>query len=234
MSKYTLKIITDLEKLHERVDEINLVDEQKVAKRIVKELKDTLKANKDLVALAAPQLGYNYRIFCIKFADNKIQAFINPMISKTEGLHLTREACPSITAKEFIVPRYDRIITIYQELPLKNQSNKFEGPAAEVFQQMINMLDGILINDFGLEVFPEFDKASKEEQDEVINWYIDQLKATNENFQQEIENDKELKQFKDATDFMTKVALGEITIEPVEQKESGEVQPEVTPDANAN
>ena len=234
MSKYVIKIITDLEKLQERADEINLVKDLKVAKHIVKELKETLKANKDLVALAAPQIGYNARIFCIKFADNKIQEFINPMISKTEGLHLTREACPSVTAKEFIVPRYDRIIAIYQELPMKNQSNKFEGPAAEVFQQMVNIIDGILINDFGLEVLPEFDSATKEEQDEVINWYIDQLKNTNENLQKEIEDNEELKQFKDATDFMTKVALGEITLEPMKKEELVEEVASEVIDASAN
>ena len=41
--------------------------------RTIKELKATLKANKDLMALAGPQLGYKDRVFCIKFADGEIK-----------------------------------------------------------------------------------------------------------------------------------------------------------------
>ena len=38
-----------------------------IGKEIVKELKDFLEANPQLVAVSAPQLGINKRIFCIRF-----------------------------------------------------------------------------------------------------------------------------------------------------------------------
>ncbi len=56
------------EKLSERCDEINVFENNAQVRKIISDLKDTLKANSDLVALAAPQLGYKVRIFCIGFA----------------------------------------------------------------------------------------------------------------------------------------------------------------------
>lgn len=216
--KNVIKITNDPDILRNRADEINTFDNRGKTREIVGALKRTLKDYPDLIALSAPQIGYNARIFCIRFNDNQIKEFINPMISKTDGLHLTRERCKSISDKEYIVPRNDRIIAIYQELPFKTQSNKFDGAVAEVFQQMTNLLDGILIDDIGLEVLPEFDKASKEEQDEVINWYIDQLKSRDASLNEEIEKTPELKQVQDAINYMTKVATGEIELYKEEEK----------------
>ena len=220
MGDYIYKILTDTEKLHQRSQEASPFDKEGLdaVKRVVADLKSTLKANTDVPALAAPQLGSTLRIFCIKFNDGKIVEFVNPMITKSEGLHLTREKCKSIPGAEYIVPRNDRIIAVYQTTEGKVTSNKFEGAVAEIFQQMVNLLDGILISDFGLEVIPAFDKASEEEKKEVLDWYINQLKESNQELQAEIESDEELKQVKGSIDFMSKVASGEITVENIEHK----------------
>lgn len=82
--------------------------------------------------------------------------------------------------------------------------------AAEIFQYQINLLDGVLLSDIGLEIDENFDKASEDEKAELIDFYLGQLKLTNNELQQEIENDKELKKISDAIKFMEGVQTGEI------------------------
>ena len=221
MAEYVLKIITDLSKLSDRCDEISPFAEEKRVTKIVNDLKDTLIDNPNLVALCAPQLGHKLRIFCIKFANKEIKSFVNPMITKSEGIHLCREFNPSIPGKEYIMSRNDKIILTFQTPTGKIEENIFEGVVAEVIQQQVNMLDGVLLSDFGLEVLPEFDKASKEEQDQVINWWLDSLKEKNEALAKEIDSNEDLFKIKKAIEFMTKVASGEVKTEEVEVDKDG-------------
>ena len=221
MSNYVLKIIDDVDSLSGRCDEISVYAEEKRVTKIVNDLKDTLYNNPNLVALSAPQLGYKERIFCIKFANKELKAFVNPMITKAEGIHLCRESNPSLPGKEYIMPRNNKIIVTFQTPTGKIEENIFEGVVAEVIQQQVNMLDGILLSDFGLEVLPEFDKASKEEQDEVINWWLDNLKTQNEELNKEIDSSEDLSKVKKAIEFMTKVASGEVKTEEVVVDKNG-------------
>lgn len=219
MRKYILKIETDSNKLGVRSEEINTVTKATKVESIIKDLKSSLRDRTDAVALCAPQLGHKTRIFCIKFANGDIRAFINPMITKTEGLHLTRETNISLENKHYIVPRHDRIIAIYQTPVGTPEENAFEGVVAEVFQQMVNMLDGVLISDIGLEIDDDFDKATKEEQTEVINAWLDAIKLTDKKLQEEIEADPALSETKKAIEFMTGVATGEVKLEKIETDE---------------
>ena len=50
-----------------------------------------------------------------------------------------------------------------------------------MFQQMVNLLDGILIDDFGLEILPGFDELKDDDKSlPLINMYIDSLKLKND------------------------------------------------------
>jgi peptide deformylase len=64
--------------LSERAIEIDIKTQNKLMREIVSALKHTIEA-KNIVSLSAPAIGYNRRIFCIKF-DNEIKTFINPII----------------------------------------------------------------------------------------------------------------------------------------------------------
>ena len=221
MADYVLKIIDDVTKLTSRCDEISVDAEEKRVTKIVNDLKDTLINNPNLVALCAPQLGHQVRIFCIKFANKEIKSFVNPMITKSEGIHLCREFNPSLPGKEYIMPRNDKIIVTFQTPTGKIEENIFEGVVAEVIQQQVNMLDGVLLSDYGLEVIPAFDKASKKQQNEVINWWLDGLKQRNEELTKEIDSNEDLTKVKKAIDFMTKVVSGEVKTEEVELDKDG-------------
>lgn len=217
------RIVKDLNKLNDRVDEAILSDETTLNKNI-QDLKDALYGHKNLVCLSAPQIGVKSRIFCIKFSDGDIRTFINPMITHREGLHLSRESSPSIPDKEFIIPRNDEIQATYQTPVGKIESNLFQGVVAEVFQQMIQSLDGIMLCDYGLEVVEGWDESTQEERDQVIDMYMNSLKEKGLALNEEIQNTPDLKKVSDAIDFMTSVAEGKTILEHTKTNE--EIQKE--------
>lgn len=137
--------------LDDRAEEVAIRAEAEEVSKIIEEEITFLKENTDALFITAPQLGYNKRIFAINF-NGEIKVFINPMITKKEGFHFNREKNVSFKGREFIVPRFDRILADYQKLNGMPEVNKFEGPASEIFEQAVNILDGITIADIGLEI----------------------------------------------------------------------------------
>lgn len=227
MADYVLAINKDKDFLRDRSDEIalNIFEKPRVV-GLINDLKDTLKANKDLVALAAPQLGHKERIFAIKFADGDIRAFINPAIVRTEGVHLSRETPIGISNEEYIVPRSDDVYATYQTPDMTDNCdmNKFSGAVAEVFQQMNDLLNGILLEDIGLIVLPEWDKASEEEKQEIIDMYLKNLEKRKELAEENINKNPESKDMNKAIEFMTKLQLGEIETMPFTEEELKEIR----------
>lgn len=199
------------EKLLSRSDEINTTEDGNLQREITAALKKTIEKN-NLVSLSANAIGYDKRIFCIKF-DEEIKTFINPIIVKAEGLQLSREKCTSIPGREFIVPRNTNISVIYQRPMGKIESRQIVGLAAFIFQHELQHLDGVLLSDFALEIDSEWDKASEEEREEVINYYLDSLDIKAKELDKEIQDDPELKKMSDAIDFMTSVYKGETKLE---------------------
>ena len=227
MSNYVLRIITDLSKFQERVDEINNATPAEAVKHAVSQLKQTLIANKDLVGLCAPQIGINLRIFCIKTANNRVRAFLNPLLVSGEGLHLSREVNPSFPDKQFIIPRKDTIHVAFQEVMGQANSESYSGAYAEIVQQMIEMLDGILLSDYGLDLDDvggpeEFDKASEKDKQALIQMYLESLKSSSADLKATIEANPALKQINDNIDFMTEYLKGDI--KPVD-KDGNIVEP---------
>lgn len=218
MANYVLAISKDLAKLSQRSDEVDLLKEYGRISRLISDLKDTIRDNKDLVALSAPQLNNFDRVFCINF-NNDIRAFVNPVITKTEGFKFVREKSPSIPGKEFIVPRFETIYAVYQRPDGTPESNKFEGAAAEVFQHQVDMLDGVLISDIGLEVLPEFDQATDEERAQLLKEFAKFLRRKERKLEKEIEKDEDLKKISDGAKFLNALAKGEVTLEKIEKKE---------------
>lgn len=190
----------------ERAEEIDASVDKKEVKEIVEDLKDTLN-NSNLTALSAPQIGYNKRVVCIRF-DDEIKTFINPMLMKSQDLHFQR-TFSLYTDKEYIVPLFDTIIVAYQKPNGHVESNKFEGLASHVMQLYMNLLDSVLVEDYGLEVLEGFDKLKEEEKDKIISMYLEQLKEYNKNYMEEIEKDEMLKQTYDAIRYTTSVVTGE-------------------------
>lgn len=217
------EIITDLTELDKlgRADEIDVRKENKVMREIVANLKRTMRKN-HLTSLSAPAIGYKKRIFCVDFSDKEIKTFINPLITRMEGIELTREVCSSIPGKEFIRPRNSLIGLMYQTPTGVIKNNTFKGLAAHVIQHEIDHLEGITLSDIGLEIDTDFDSATEEERFEIINMYLDSLDLTRDNLIAEFENDKELKDTYDADRFIEMLAQGKIQLQPKQEEKGSE------------
>lgn len=221
MSKYIIKVVTDLSKLSVRAEEVSPSIPKKEVLHTIKEIETILKLHPTWTSLAAPQLGINQRIFCIQFANKKIKAFVNPMITKHMGEMYfdTNEVCASIPGKTFICLRNKSISAIYQNREGKIEENKFEGAAASAFEQMSQLLDGLTIADWGLEKLSGFDTAPEEDRKEILGMYSNWLKNFFETVQKDINSNKDLADSQKAIEFLTSVATGKTEVVP--ENESG-------------
>lgn len=202
-------IITDESNFADRVDEIDTVKHMKDARETISELKALIRKN-HMTSLSAPAIGKSQRIFCINFSDSEIKTFINPIIVKAEGLVLSDEKSPILPNRRFLVPRNNKVAVMYTRPTGQIESREITGVAAAVFQQELQVLDGILLSDIGLEIDSLWDEASQEEKEEVINAYLDSLDIKEKEITKEIQSDPELKKIDDAIDFMTKLETGEV------------------------
>lgn len=134
---------------------------------IVQELKDFLQANLTCIAISAPQLGINKRIFCIKFND-QIKTFINPIIIKKSHFSILPETCISFPEKEILLARPSEITIVYYTDEFKYEENKLLDQAARLFDQQIQFLDGVTPIEIGLVSEPAIDGSLFELSDTEI------------------------------------------------------------------
>lgn len=214
-----IPIITDITAFEERVDEITSTTDYETVKHTISSLKKALYANPDCAALCAPQIGVDLRLFVVKTAKSESQRFhifLNPLIISSEGLHLSRETNPSLPNKQFIIPRKDKVHVAFQKEDGKVDSETYFGAYGEVVQQMIEMLDGITLADYGLDLDDiggpaAYDKATKKQQVEIMAMYLESLKLDSAALTSEIEESPELKNLNDTIDFMAGMLKGDIT-----------------------
>lgn len=221
MSKknYVLKIVDNPEKLSTRCDEIDISKNLSQVKKIVKELKDTILANKDMVALSAPQLGYPYRIFCIRFADENVTAFVNPMVTKIEGKSLNIENINCLPDAEFMLQRSQRVMAGYQMPNGQYNELSLRYPVSAVFEQMLDIIDGTLFFKYetiALPIDKDYYKASPEEKEELHKWYFDTyLPEKLKLIQAEADKDEDIKKLQDQIKYFTSIIEGKTEIVPV-------------------
>lgn len=213
-----MTIITDINELNHigRCEEIDLQKELKEARNIISNLKRELRKNDNIVALSAPALGFNKRIFCIDYSDSEIKTYINPVIMNAEGLQLSREVCSSIPNKEFVRPRNKSIDLIFQTPTGGIKTQKFTGVAACTIQHEIDHLEGITLADIGLEVDDDFNTATEEEQQQIIDMYLDSLDMKRNKLEDEIKNDPELNVISERLRFTEALASGKIKLEQID------------------
>ena len=215
--KLVKDIVTDELQLSERAVEIDVRTQATEMREIIKALKDTMR-EKGLSSLSAPAIGDNRRIFCIDFKDSEIKTFINPIIAQAKGMQLSIEKCVCIPDKEFMRPRNNDLMIIYQRPTGQIENRQIVGMSAIVFQHELDHLDGLLLSDVGIEIDEDFHNATEEEQQEVINAYLDALDIKKKEIDTEINTNPELKQLSDGIDFMESVYKGETKIEPIKEE----------------
>lgn len=207
-------VITDYEAYNDRADEIDLRKEGKLAQQTIVDLKQTMK-HYNYACLAAPHIGVNKRIICINFKGD-IRTFCNPLMTGSEGFELSREKCPALSNKEYIRPRQNKVTIMYQNPMGKVVSQTFSGLAARVMQYGIDILDGLLLSDVGLELDENWDKATEEQRDEILGLYLESLDIKRKDIKKVIEDDPEAKQMMDAIEFMESVQKGDTKLDSID------------------
>lgn len=192
-------IITDLDLLTKSAEPLEFLTETGVDKTegetIIKELKEVLENDKTIVTLAAPQIGINKRIFCIRFAD-QIKVFINPIITKKTGSIIGPETFNSLPGKEILIARPEEISAVYYNDEFKYEDNKFLKTVARLFDQQCQLLDGILPNELGLVSDIEEDGSlwdlTDDEFKQVVDVYKEFIKLKSDALYKDLEADEEL------------------------------------------
>lgn len=171
------EIIFDLEKLAQPAEPLTFLAEDgaktEEGAEIITKIKEVMETDETILALAAPQIGINKRIFCIRFND-QIKTFINPIITKKKGLNIVIETCSSLPGKEIVIGRPEEVTIIYYNEEFKYEDNKLLGVGAALFDQQAQILDGVLPNELGLVSDIEKDgKITDEDLEEIIPFYKD-------------------------------------------------------------
>ena len=100
------------------------------------------------IGLAAPQVGYNIRLFVVKLDDMDGMIFINPQIICTSEAECTmEEGCLSIPKIYEKVSRPKEITLQYTDISGKKQLLTASGLLARVIQHENDHLNGVLFLD---------------------------------------------------------------------------------------
>ena len=214
------EIITNQDELGFRADEIDIRKEGQEMQKIIGELKSIIR-EKNLKSLSAPAIGYDKRIFVINF-NGDLRTFVNPIITQAKGLTLSRETCECIPNKTYIRVRNNDIDLAYQTPLGKIEQRRLVGLAAMVAQHEIDHLDGLLLSDVALEIDEDYDNATDEERQEVINAYLDSLDLKSKELEKQIDADDTLKKTKKAIEFLTDLQQGKVQMsgEKISKKKS--------------
>ena len=214
-----VEIIKDIEKLTNPAAPLQFLTEQGVEKdaglEIIGKIKEVMEADPTILALAAPQIGIDSRIFCIRFND-QIKTFINPIVTKKGKYEIKPETFVSMPGKEILITRPEELTVVYYTDEFKYEENKLLGAAARLFDQHCQLLDGVTPAELGLVSDVETDGSladlSEDEIAQVTDIYKQFIKAKADAFQKEIKEDPEVEKAYRQLKFTEKVINGEALV----------------------
>ncbi len=154
MSVRRILIFPEFEKeLREKSEHVQGVNRE--IKRVIQDLKDTLRASDDGIGLAAPQVNFHQRIVIVCLDTKKAAewqpgpptALINPQILEESDLQKDFDGCLSFPGLygETIRPHYLRVSGLTEQGQPFDRT--YEGFDAVVVHHEIDHLDGVLFID---------------------------------------------------------------------------------------
>ena len=120
------------------------VADPKADVQVVRDLQDTLRANRDrCVGMAANMIGVKKNIIVVAAGPFPFP-MINPVITNKSGEYQTEEGCLSL---EGVRPctRYQDIEVDYLDQNFKKQHRKYSGWTAQIIQHEIDHCNGVVI-----------------------------------------------------------------------------------------
>ena len=130
------------------------LDELDEARRVVRDLLETMQAHERCVGLAAPQIGEPVRVLVVdvdrdpkRAGENGLIELVNPVLVAAEGDEVGREGCLSIPNLTANVRRATRVVVEGLALPGERRAIEAAGFEARCLQHELDHLDGILFLD---------------------------------------------------------------------------------------
>lgn len=198
---------------------------------IIDELIKAMNEDETIIALSAPQIGIKKRIFGIRFNDT-IKVFINPIITKKSGSVIAPETFVNMPGKEILISRPEEITAVYYTNDFKYEDNKLIGPAARLFAQQVELLDGVLPSDLGLVSDVEADGSladlSEEEIAQVQEIYKQFITAKIAAMEKDIANDEQLQKQYNSLKFTESVINGRTQIVDNRKKPTSQTMAEAS------
>ena len=120
---------------------------------LIRSMNEALGAAPDGVALAAPQIGVNQRLFVVSHliipkAGKKNSVFINPRLIRAARRKVTmEEGCLSVRDWYGLTRRSERVTIAAWDETGRPFVHNASGLLAQIFQHEIDHLDGILFTD---------------------------------------------------------------------------------------
>ncbi len=207
------RLIRSVPKLSERAREFDVANTE-LSMQLMEDLCDTLQAKDDRLYLTSNQIGYSERALAIKFEDRVVVMF-NPVIVERDTMIIFREK-DWLTGKEYFIPRFTNVTVNYQDIEAKPKALKMNEAASIIICEAMDALNGILVQDYGLEIIPEFDEASEDEKAEVLAAYTESLMKTSKELDNELSTDEETKEQWNGAKFLKGISEGTIELEKPE------------------
>lgn len=214
-----IEIISDLELLAKPAKPLEFLTDKGAdsteGNEIMQKLSEAMESYPEALTIAAPQIGIDSRIFCIRF-NNEIKTFIDPIIIKKANYKIAPETCMSMPGKEILISRPEEITVVYYTSEYKYEENKLLGAAARLFDQQCQLLDGVMPTELGLvsDVAEDGSLAdlSENEINELVEFYKQYVQVKLSNIKAAIESDEEAaKKYKELS-FTEKVIDGTIQV----------------------
>ena len=158
MGRYKNIVVDKKELIKDNIDVDDFKSEEVL--KIFKQMKNLING-KNLLGLCASQIGYHYNIIMIKDEEG-IKTFVNPVIGldynldiKSNGIHIVIENNVSFPNRSFInVRRNDIRLKYKNEVGIENIVI-LKDIYSDVFQQLFDLMNGITLDTFGLELTQE-------------------------------------------------------------------------------
>ena len=143
-----MKITTNKKDLEFKCDQLYYTDALKIAKQLKQVV--LYPQHKNCIGLAHNQIRGNKAVFIAKIS-NKLRTFINPCITKKDGIFTHQESCMSFPNKSNKITRY-KTIELTHQIKARNDNDGnmfikevFTGFDACIIQHEMDHLNGVHI-----------------------------------------------------------------------------------------
>ena len=191
-----LRVCEDVEKINGEILDICTQMEEELNKT-------------EFAGITASLIGYDKRIIALKFED-KVECLINPMITqKKQEDYVVVKQKDIFSDQYYIIPRFKEIELFYTDKDKKVQKLGLKGDASYFYQQLSDILGGLLISDYGMPIDDDWEDLTDEQKNSIVELYMKSFQEASEYMESLIDEDPQAHDIRKTLAFMESVRKGE-------------------------